>query len=161
MNLKVPTLPLSIPIQVPIGGLLMMSMTSPLCRKHANTEVESCQSVWDPWRQTWMMDVAPIPSAWGSRSRMDSGWSRCARGRGHRRVRGKAARPPRRPPTSRSLCCCWRSLWCPPSDHLRQKPQRGEWFTVKPQLQSWEKEELFSFVLRCCRSERRVKHSQV
>lgn len=31
MNLKVPTLPLSIPIHVPIGGLLMMSMTSPLC----------------------------------------------------------------------------------------------------------------------------------
>lgn len=31
MNLNVPTLPLSIPIQVPMGGLLMMSMTSPLC----------------------------------------------------------------------------------------------------------------------------------
>lgn len=33
MNLKVPTFPLSMPIHVPIGGLLMTSMTSPLCSK--------------------------------------------------------------------------------------------------------------------------------
>lgn len=133
MNLKVPTLPLSIPIHVPIGGLLMMSMTSPLCKtRAAGLEFLRRYQLISPWRAIYWIVDAVVPSVWGSQCRRDWGWSQYELERVRRRVRGKAAHPLPRPQTSRSLCCCWRSQWCPQSDHLH-KPQKDKWATPRPQ----------------------------
>lgn len=133
MNLKVPTLPLSIPIHVPIGGLLMISMTSPLCKTRA-VELEFLRR-YQPistYCVIYGIDNVVTPSVWGSQCRRDWGWSQYELERVHRRVRGKAAHPLPRPRTSHFLCCCWRSQWCPPSDHLH-KPHKDKWATSRPQ----------------------------
>lgn len=129
MNLKVPTLPLSIPIHVPIGGLLMISMTSPLC-KTGPVELKFLRRYQLITTQCVIYWI--IPSVWGSPCHRDWGWSQYELERVHRRVRGKAAHPLPRPQTSHSLCCCWMSQWCPPSGHLH-KPQKDKWATSRPQ----------------------------
>lgn len=131
MNLKVPTLPLSIPIHVPIGGLLMISMTSPLCNTRP-VELSYQYQLSSTNCVTYWINNTLIPSVWGNLCHRDWGWSQYELERVHRRVRGKAAHPLPRPQTSRSLCCCWRSQWCPLSAHLH-KPQKEKWVTSKPQ----------------------------
>lgn len=121
MNLKVPTFPPSIPIHVPMGGLLMISMTSPLCETGAGmlTFYFCFVLKYKLISKNFLFDHS-LPSALGSRCHRDLEWSLCEPEHVHKRVHGKAAHLPLRPQTSRSPCCCWRSRWCPLSDRLHE-----------------------------------------
>lgn len=144
MNLKVPTLLFSRPIHVPMGGLLMMSMTSPRWKNNSLRKLPkpSSQNTADGQMlcELTCMDglclnckfsdflnftKRCLPWVWGSLCRRGWGWSLYGLGRGRRTVLYRAALHHLHPPTSHFLCCWPRNPWCSLSGHLDTKQNKG------------------------------------
>lgn len=126
MNLKLPTLLLSMPVQMPIGGLLMMLMMSPTLEKK-----NLLKDGWDCFIVTADVSLSKyshvhvkrghgeLPWVWGSPCHMDWEQNPCGLELGHRTVRDTSRPPPA------SDCLSDQSHWTHWSHHLNPQTQHS------------------------------------